>query len=148
LIQLQQDTKKGSVLTYCVPCTFGRVSSETSFASKQPKLEPKLVSALSETRRLFRFNIKTGSFGVSKQPKQTKDQKTNRNSSKFVKISTFLIRHTISSVCFGCFDNGPKHQNKPKQMEKFFLGFAKKQTEKQPKEIEFPFVSVRTEKKN
>jgi hypothetical protein len=54
-----------------------RVSSETSFVSKQPKLEPKLVSALSETRRLFqlfRFNIETGSFGVSKQPKQTKDQ--------------------------------------------------------------------------
>jgi hypothetical protein len=50
-----------------------RVSSETSFVSKQPKL----VSALSETRRLFRlflFNIETGSFSVSKQPKQTKDQ--------------------------------------------------------------------------
>jgi hypothetical protein len=49
-----------------------RVSSETSFVSKQPKL----VSALSETRRLFqlfRFNIETGSFGVSKQPKHTKD---------------------------------------------------------------------------
>jgi hypothetical protein len=54
-----------------------RVSSETSFVSKQLKLEPKLVSALSETRclfRLFRFNIETGSFGVSKQPKQTEDQ--------------------------------------------------------------------------
>jgi hypothetical protein len=54
-----------------------RVSSETSFVSKQPKLEPKLFWALSETRRLFRlfcFNIKTGSFGVLKQPKQTKDQ--------------------------------------------------------------------------
>jgi hypothetical protein len=52
-------------------------SSETSFVSKQTKLEPKLVSALSETRRLFRlfrFNIETGSFGVSKQPKQSKDQ--------------------------------------------------------------------------
>ncbi len=49
----------------------GRVSSETSFVSKQPKLEPKLFSALSETRRLFRLfrlNIETGSFGVSKQP--------------------------------------------------------------------------------
>jgi hypothetical protein len=49
-----------------------RVSSETSFVSKQTKLELKLVSTLSETRhlfRLFRFNIKTGSFGVSKQPK-------------------------------------------------------------------------------
>jgi hypothetical protein len=54
-----------------------RVSSETSFVSKQPKLEPKLVLALSETRRLFRlfrFNIETGSFGVLKQPKQTKDK--------------------------------------------------------------------------
>jgi hypothetical protein len=54
-----------------------RVSSETSFVTKQPKLEPKLVSALSKTRRLFRlirFNIETGSFSVLKQPKQTKDQ--------------------------------------------------------------------------
>ncbi len=45
--------------------------------SKQPKLEPKLVSALSETRCLFRLfciNIETRSFGASKQPKQTKDQ--------------------------------------------------------------------------
>ncbi len=53
------------------------MSSETSFVSKQPKLEPKLVSALSETRRLFRlfrFSIEIGSFGVLKQPKQTKDQ--------------------------------------------------------------------------
>jgi hypothetical protein len=54
-----------------------RVSSETSFVSKQPKLEPKLVSALSETSCLFwlfRFNIETGSFGVLKQLKQTKDK--------------------------------------------------------------------------
>ncbi len=32
-----------------------RVSFGTSFDSKQPKLEPKLVSALSETKRLFRL---------------------------------------------------------------------------------------------
>jgi hypothetical protein len=32
-----------------------RLSFETSFDSKQPKLEPKLVSALSETKRLFRL---------------------------------------------------------------------------------------------
>ncbi len=32
-----------------------RVSFETSFVSKQPKLEPNLVSALSETKRLFRL---------------------------------------------------------------------------------------------
>ncbi len=57
----------------------GRVSFETSFDSKQPKLEPKLVSALSETKRLFRlfrFYIETASFGVSIKPKLTE---TNRN---------------------------------------------------------------------
>jgi hypothetical protein len=48
------------------------VSFETNFDSKQPKLEPKLVSALSETKRLFRlfrFYSETASFGVSVKPK-------------------------------------------------------------------------------
>jgi hypothetical protein len=57
-----------------------RVSFETFFDSKQPKLEPKLVSALSKTKRLFqlfRFYTETESFDVSIEPKQ---QKTNRNS--------------------------------------------------------------------
>jgi hypothetical protein len=48
----------------------------------------------------------------------------------------------LSFVCFGCFDTSPKHQNKPK---KFFL-LASAHTEKQPKQIEFWFVLVRTEK--
>jgi hypothetical protein len=63
-----------------------RVSFENSFDSKQPKLEPKLVSALSETKllfRLFRFHTETASFGVSIEPKQAEDQpkqtETNRN---------------------------------------------------------------------
>jgi hypothetical protein len=50
-----------------------RVFYETSFVSKQPKLEPKLVLILSKTRRLFglfRFNIETACFGVSVEPKQ------------------------------------------------------------------------------
>jgi hypothetical protein len=54
-----------------------RVPFETSFDSKQPKLEPKLVSALSETKRLFwlfRFYTETESFAVSIEPKQTEDQ--------------------------------------------------------------------------
>ena len=54
-----------------------RVSFETSFDSKQPKLEPKLVSALSETKllfRLFRFFTETEIFDVSIEPKQTEDQ--------------------------------------------------------------------------
>ncbi len=53
------------------------MSFETSFDLKQPKLEPKLVSALSETKRLFRlfrFYIETESFNVSIEPKQTGDQ--------------------------------------------------------------------------
>ncbi len=53
------------------------MSFETSFDSKQPKLEPKLVSALSETKRLFRlfrFCTETESFDVSIEPKQTGDQ--------------------------------------------------------------------------
>jgi hypothetical protein len=51
-----------------------RVSFETtcSFDSKEPKLETKQVSALSETKsffRLFHFFIKTASFHVSTKPK-------------------------------------------------------------------------------
>jgi hypothetical protein len=54
-----------------------RVSFETSFDSKQPKVEPKLVSALSETKRLFRLfriNTETESFDVSIETKKTDDQ--------------------------------------------------------------------------
>jgi hypothetical protein len=53
------------------------VSFEISFDSKQPKLEPKLVSALYETKRLFRlfrFYTEIESFDVSIEPKQTEDQ--------------------------------------------------------------------------
>ena len=51
--------------------------AETSFDSKQTKMEPKLVSALSETKRLFRlfrFYTETASFGVSIESKQIEDQ--------------------------------------------------------------------------
>jgi hypothetical protein len=54
-----------------------RVSFENSFDLKQPKLEAKPVSALSETKRLFqlfRFYTETESFDVSIEPKQTEDQ--------------------------------------------------------------------------
>jgi hypothetical protein len=80
-----------------------RVSSETSFVSKQPKLEPKLVSALSETRRLFRLfriNIET-----NKRPTET-----TANLLKYKPNSPY---HKFS--CFGCFDTGPKRRNKPKR---------------------------------
>jgi hypothetical protein len=79
---------------------YSRVSYETSFDSKQPKLEPKLVSTLSETRclfRLFRFCIETASFGVSIEPKQNKNNRNNpkielvnENSTYTSKISNSL----------------------------------------------------------
>ncbi len=53
------------------------MSFETCFDSKQPKLEPKLVSALSETKRLFRlfrFYTETEIFDVLIEPNQTEDQ--------------------------------------------------------------------------
>ncbi len=53
------------------------MSFETNFNSKQPKLEPKVVLALSETKhlfQLFRFYTETESFDVSIEPKQTEDQ--------------------------------------------------------------------------
>ncbi len=134
------------ISTNSYSATETRVSSETSFVSKQPKLEPKLVSALSETRRLFCCFALISKQGVLVFRNNRNEQKTNRNSSKFVKISTFLIHHTIISVYFGCFGTSPKHRNKPKKM---FFGFVKKQTEKQLKQIEFRFVSVlQTEKQN
>jgi hypothetical protein len=67
-----------------------RVSFENSFDSKQPKLEPKIVSALSETKclfQLFRFYTETEIFGVSIEPKQAevqpKQTETNRNEVKW-----------------------------------------------------------------
>jgi hypothetical protein len=49
---------------------------------------------------------------------------------------------TINSVCFGSFNTGLKTGKK----SNICFGFAK-QTEKQPKQIEFQFVLFRTEKK-
>jgi hypothetical protein len=50
------------------------VSFKTSFDLNQPKLKPKLFSALSETKRLFQFYTETESFGVSIEQKQTGEQ--------------------------------------------------------------------------
>ncbi len=59
----------------------GRVSFETSFNSIKPKLDTKLVLALSKTKhliQLFRFYTETESFNVSIEPK------TNRRPTKTV----------------------------------------------------------------
>ncbi len=59
----------------------------------------------------------------------------------FLKIPDCFGLFRNSSVCFGCFDKGSKHRNKPKI---FFVGFTK-QTETNAKQILFRFVSVPTE---
>jgi hypothetical protein len=69
------------------------VSYETSYDSKKLKLEPKLVSTLSETGglfRLYRFNIKTAHFDVSIETKQTINEAKQAEKRKFVKNRTNL----------------------------------------------------------
>jgi hypothetical protein len=61
--------------------------------------------------------------------------------SKFRVVSVCFGLLRNSSVCFGCFDIGSKHRNKPK----FFVLRFTKQTETNAKQILFRFVSVRTE---
>ncbi len=79
------------------------MSFKTSFDSKQPKLEPKLVSALSETKHLFwlfRVYIKTKIFDVSIEPKETEDQPKQFDREH---ILVFLWKFRIVSACFGLF---------------------------------------------
>ncbi len=80
------------------------MSFETSFDSKQPKLEPNLVLALSETKRLFwlfrlfRFYTKTESFDVSIEPKQTEDQLKQFEREHI--LFFFCRKFRVVSVCF------------------------------------------------
>ncbi len=76
------------------------MSFETSFESKEPKLEPKEVLALSEMRRLFRlFRLytETASFDVSIKPKQTGDQPKQFDREY---ILVFIRKFGVVSVCF------------------------------------------------
>ncbi len=71
-LRMQSVQSHVEICTYYPVNMWCRVSFETSLDSKQPKLEPKLVSALSETKRLFRlfrFYTETASFDVSIEPK-------------------------------------------------------------------------------
>jgi hypothetical protein len=108
-----------------------RVSFETSFDLKQRKLEPKRVSAISETKRLFRlfcFYTETESFDVSIGPKQTEDQlkqfdrehilqffTENLGFSCFFPFFSFFSVFRFFSVCFetvcsGCFASIPEQR--------------------------------------
>ncbi len=83
--------------------------------------------------------MKHGSEFFTKRPKFLSSLR--RNSGILKKIPDCFGTFRNSSVCFGCFDIGSKHRNKPK---KKFVGFTK-QTETNAKQILFRFVSVRTE---
>jgi hypothetical protein len=95
------------------------VSFETSFDSKQPELEPKLVLALSETKclfQLFRFYTEMERFGVSIEPKQTEEQpKQFDRDHNLVFFSENLGLFQFVLVCFetvffGCFASIPKQR--------------------------------------
>ncbi len=95
--------------------------------------------------RLFRFYTETESFDVSIQtedpPKQFERDYIWVIFRKFWVVLFCFGLLWNSSVCFSCFDIGSKHQNKPKFL---VFGFTK-QTETNPKQILFRFVSVGTE---
>ena len=135
------------------------MSFETSFDSKQPKLEPKLVSALSETKRLFRlfrFYTETESFDVSIEPKQTGDQPKQfdrehillfftENVEFFRFFSVFFSDFfgffrffsffsffwvCFETVCFGCFASIPKQR----------VSIEPQQTEDPPKQFKREYI--------
>jgi hypothetical protein len=94
--------------------------------------------------RLFRFYTKTETFNVSVELKQTEDPPKQFKREyiwvffrKFWVVSVCFGLLQNSYVCFGCFDIGSKHRNKPKL---FFVLFH----ETNAKQILFRFVSVRT----
>jgi hypothetical protein len=105
-----------------VPPPPPRMSFETSFDSKQPKLEPKLVSALTETKRWFwllHFYTETEIFDVSIEPKQTEDQPKQfdmeyilvffQGNFGFFRFFRFALV-SFETVCFGCFASIPKQR--------------------------------------
>jgi hypothetical protein len=115
---------------------------ETSFDSKQSKL----VSALSETKRLFRlfrFYTKTESFNVLIEPKQTEDQPKQFDREH---ILVFFRKFRIFPVCFGLFGFVSKQFVSVVmllyQTESFSVLSEPKQTEDQPKQFDREHIFV------
>ncbi len=131
------------------------MSLETSFNSKQPKLEPKLVPDYRTKMFVLVVSLlywnREFVFWLNRNK-----QKSNRNTSIESIFWYFFKKFRFVLVCLGLFWNssvcfkflfytfGWKHQNKPKQIKNLCFGFTK-QTKTQPKQILFRFVSVRTE---
>jgi hypothetical protein len=98
--------------------------------------------------RLFRFYTETKSFDVSIEPKQTEDPPKQFKREyiwvlfrkfRVVSVCFGLLRN--SSVCFGCFNIGLKHRNKPKF---FVFGFTTQKTKTKRKTDLVSVFSVRT----
>jgi hypothetical protein len=134
------------------------VSFETSFDSKQPKLEPKLVSALSETKCLFRlfcFYTKIESLDVSIEPKQTEDQPKQFDREHILQFFTenlgfswFFLFFFVFFVFFGLFRNGLFRNSLFRlfrfytETESFDVSIELKQTEDPPKQIKREYIWV------
>ncbi len=79
------------------------MSFETSFDSKQPKLEPKLFSALSETKCLFGCFASIPKQRVSMFQLNRNKQKTNRNSLIGSIFCFFYRKFRVFPVLLGFF---------------------------------------------
>ncbi len=123
---------------------WSKVSFETSFDSKQPKLEPKLASALSKTKRLFRlfrFYTETESFNVSIEPKQTEDQQFDREHSLL--FFTEILGFSVFFVFFGLFWNSLfRLFSFYTETESFDVSIEPKQTEDPPKQFKREYIWV------
>ncbi len=122
------------------------MSFETSFNSKQPKL----VSALSETKclfRLFRFYTQTKSFNVSIEPKQTKDQPKQFDREHILLFFTenlgFFRFFNFFPVFFGLFRNSLFQLFRfYTETESFDVSIELKQTEDPPKQFKREYIWV------
>ncbi len=118
-----------------------KVYFATSFNSKQLKLEPKLVSALSITKclfQLFRFYTETESFGVLIEPEQTEEQPKQFNIELIlVFFSENFGFFRFVSVCFGLFQNSLFRLFRfYTETESFDVSIEPEQTEDQPKQFD------------
>jgi hypothetical protein len=92
-----------------------RESFDTSFDLKQPKLESKLISALSKTKRLFWlfcFYTITANFSVWIEQKQTEYQpkQFDREHILIFFRKFWVVSVCFETVCFCCFASLPKKQ--------------------------------------
>jgi hypothetical protein len=131
------------------------VSFKTSFDSKQPKLEPKVVSALSETQRLFRlfrFYTETESFNVSIKPKQREDKPKQFDREHILLFITenfgfflfflFVLFFRFFSVCFKRLCFGCWLFRIYTETESFDVSIEPKQTENPPKQFKREYIWV------